>query len=279
MKKCNACRKNLLALERPDRPAESTAAHLAECAACRNWQRRLLLAERAVARLAVPPAEEARTALIRRLLEQPAPAAAKSAPTPAPEKTPRRSVAMVLGSWIMDPHASPRRRVGAGMVAGIAAILLLSFGGWLFWYMGRGSSAPQVVTKPDPFLAQLRDKKLSNVPSDHANPQERVRGMISVADSIVRRSDAEAHSSDKVAALAELYEQVVNNEIVPQSGLLSPKERDDLITQFEKAESLASRLAADQDVSHSARESFKKIAIASRDAHSKLRDQSAVIPT
>jgi hypothetical protein len=187
---------------------------------------------------------------------------------------------MVLGSWIMDPHASPRRRVGAGMVAGIAAILVLSFGGWLFWYMGRGTSSPQVVTKPDAFLAQLRDKKLGNVPSDHATPEERVRGMISVADSIVRRSDAKAHSSsEEVAALAELYQQVVNNEIVLQSGLLSPKEREDLIEQFKNAESLASRLAADQDLSHSARESFKMIAKASGDARNKLRDQSAGIPT
>ena len=46
----------------------------------------------------------------------------------------RPSIAMVVGSWIMDPHASPRRRVGAGLVAGVAAAMLLFTTGWLVWY-------------------------------------------------------------------------------------------------------------------------------------------------
>ena len=65
---CQVVRKHLLGSERPGRPPAEASAHLAACAACREWQQRLVQMEQAMSLLPVPPADAARAALVRRVL-------------------------------------------------------------------------------------------------------------------------------------------------------------------------------------------------------------------
>ena len=52
---CETTRLRLLRSERPDRPPADVQPHLAECAACRAWQRGLTRLERRITELDVPP--------------------------------------------------------------------------------------------------------------------------------------------------------------------------------------------------------------------------------
>jgi predicted anti-sigma-YlaC factor YlaD len=52
---CAAVQRRLLQIERPERPPAALRHHLARCARCRHWQRRLLRLEANVPRLPVPP--------------------------------------------------------------------------------------------------------------------------------------------------------------------------------------------------------------------------------
>ena len=70
--KCRACRNDLLSVADPGRPSPAAAAHLAGCPACQEWQRRLLVIEKDVARALIPP-PRAREAFLQRLLEEAAP--------------------------------------------------------------------------------------------------------------------------------------------------------------------------------------------------------------
>src|SRR5438094_7547159 len=51
---CANVRRCLLQAEHPDRPPASVQQHLARCAACRKWQRRLVRLEQNVSCLPVP---------------------------------------------------------------------------------------------------------------------------------------------------------------------------------------------------------------------------------
>src|SRR5476649_1477761 len=64
---CHECQRSLLQLLDPSVPSEELASHLAECAVCQQYQRRLVRIETNVPRLPVP-ASQALTALKRALL-------------------------------------------------------------------------------------------------------------------------------------------------------------------------------------------------------------------
>jgi hypothetical protein len=237
---CDAVHKHLLGCERPDRPSAEASAHLADCGPCRDWQLRLLHVERAAAQLPVPPAESARSALVRRLLAGRGPGRpARSAErlkvvssTPAANGRPARrpSIAMVVGSWIMDPYASPRRRVAAGLVAGVAAALLLFLTGWLIRDAGRGP-APRdpgsQETPADRLLADLNRHNIKAIKSvgRKTPPGERLRAMADAAEELRDRARAHGLAADELIALAQLYGRVVNEEVVKGAEALPAEER------------------------------------------------------
>ena len=119
---------------------------------------------------------------------------------------------MVLGSLILDPHAPPRRRVGAGLVAGVAAALLLFFTGWLVWLSDHpqhpvaGTTAKNPAA--DPMVAELMRHNLRLARG--STPRERVEAMAGVADQLHGRSChlARTAEGDDMAALAGLYARV-----------------------------------------------------------------------
>jgi hypothetical protein len=278
---CDVLQRHLLGRERPDSPSADAAAHLADCAACREWLLRLVQLERAVIQLPVPPAEAARSALMRRILSREA-ENGQPAPARKPPVAERRrpSIAMVVGSWIMDPHASPRRRVAAGLVAGVAAALLLFVVGWLVWDGDHPS--PQVAgTAPkapaDPLLAELRRYKIDAAGT--TEPTERVKVMADAADQVCDRAGAKNSTHEELTALAYLYSRVVHEGIVKSAEGVSAADRRELLepiaSKLAEAESEWHRLALQADLPPSVKTALDRAELAARKGKDKLRELCA----
>jgi hypothetical protein len=272
---CDVVQRQLLSRESPDRPSADASAHLADCAACREWLMRLLQLERALPYLPVPPAEAARSALMRRILSQPT--ARKPERSQRTQDRRRTSIAMVLGSWIMDPHSSPRRRVAAGLVAGVAAALLLFITGWLVWAPGQQSApvAGPVKSPADPLLAELRRYKVNA--AETAGPAERVKVMADAAEEL--RGRATGRSGDDLAALARLYSRVVDEGIVKSAEKLSAEERRDLLEPIARslaeAESEWKRLTQQDGLPDGVKKDLDRAALAAHNGSDQLRRLSA----
>ena len=221
---CEAVQKDLLGSERPNRPSSSASAHLAKCTACREWLQRLIQLEGAVALLPIPPAEAARSALVRRVLTGDGLRRSKPAPKPTANGQPARrpSIARVVGSWIMDPHSSPRRRAAAGLVAGMAAALLLFVMGWLVWDASRPERQVAVTaTERGPSVptlaAALERYKIRT--NETASLSDRVTAMAKAADDLRNLANENVRAEDELIALADLYARVIKEGIVQPADL------------------------------------------------------------
>jgi hypothetical protein len=271
---CDVVQRLVLGCESPDRPSADAAAHLADCAACREWLVRLLQMERAVPYLPVPPAEAARSALMRRILSR-APGKKKE---PVAEKH-RPSIAMVVGSWIMDPHASPRRRVAAGLVAGVAAALLLFITGWLIWDGDQHDSATQARATParipaDKLVADLHRFGIHE-PEGKVGP-ERVTAMAAAAEVLRTRAAERSGADDELVALAQLYSRVVEEGVVKTAEGLSAADRRAILgsiaADLYRADSEWHRLSQQTGLAPAAKDALAKAALAAHNGHARLRE-------
>jgi hypothetical protein len=280
---CDALQTHLLALETPHRVEDREARlHLAACASCRDWCRQLVQMERSVAFLPVPPALAARDQLIRTILSETVRPAASPAPGPQEPSGPpsrRPSVAMLLGSLILDRHASPRRRVGAGLVAGVAAALILFVTGWLHWYTRqddpRVAGGPDKNVVTDTLVADLMgmDFKLA----EDGTPRQRVEAMARVADQLHARTRAlaSAPAQEDMKRLANLYGRVVRQGIVSRAQAVPPGERREVLPpialRLTEVASDARHLARDAQLPAPVRDALEQIALAASDGDQQLR--------
>src|SRR5262249_37284414 len=115
---CSLVQRRLSSLSHADRPSASVKAHLHQCAACREWQRHILLLDQQVAQLPVPPTL-AETAFLHRL------------------RTEKR-ISETIRSYL------PRHREWWVRFAGVAAAILVFV---LIWKLvpGRKEQAPPVA--------------------------------------------------------------------------------------------------------------------------------------
>ncbi len=270
---CDVVQRLLLGREAPEHPSADAAAHLADCAACREWLLRLIQLERAVPYLPVPPAEAARSALMRRILARETPGRKKEAS--APKRRP--SIAMVVGSWIMDPHASPRRRVAAGLVAGVAAAMLLFITGWLIWDSLRGESpeaAPLAVKRPDKLVADLHRVGIHE-PDGKVGPA-RVKAMAEAAEALRSRAAGRPGADEELIALAQLYDRVVEEGVVKTAEGLSADERRDILKtvaeDLERADSEWHRLSQQTGLAPGVKAALEKAAQAARNGNTRLME-------
>lgn len=276
---CEAVQRHLLGSERPGRLSPEASAHLAACAACREWHQLLAQMEAAVPLLPVPRADAARSALVRRIRAGEGAGRPKPAANGRPARRP--SIAMVLGSWIMDPHASPRRRVGAGLVAGVAAALLLFVTGWLVW--SGGNRPPQVAhatPKAPPGDPLLNELVYYNVkPHEAATPGERVKAMADAAGELVEHAERRARvrnaDAEELVALARLYDRVVRERVVTPAEGLSAQERRQFLHpiagRLHDAESQWQRLSQQTDLPVSVKEALERCALAAREGSARLK--------
>lgn len=275
---CEAVRKQLLGMEDPGRPPAGVATHLAGCAACRDWQRQLLLVERNVPRLPVPESG-ARLSLLRRFLrEAPAGAAGSQSvvepadePTVEPNAEPRHEAAPAPGLGV-GPAAGPRRWWFAA-AAGAAAGAALAIAVWQF------RAAPEPPPEPtpspqDPLLAKLvqADVRLAGAES----PVQRVEAMADLADDLHVETRGLVHTApaDDLAALAGLYENVVRKGLVPCARAVAPAHRRQALTplaeRFERTARDADALA--RAAPPAAATALGRIAGAAREGDTALRE-------
>jgi hypothetical protein len=232
--------------------------------------------ERAAAHLPVPRADAARSVLVRRLLAQ---RTGERRPPAASRRRP--SVALLLGSWIMDPHASPRRRVGAGLVAGVAAALLLFVTGWLVWYTDHrpptGVARAAGNSADDSLVAEL--KRLNVTPTEGNNPRERVKAMADAADKVYARAKLRRNDAADLVALANLYGRVVDEGIVKHAEELSSEERCKVLKpiadRLKEADSEWQRLLQQTDLADNTKEALLKASLSARQGMDRLRELCA----
>jgi hypothetical protein len=278
---CEALQRQLLSSESPERPPADACAHLADCAACREWLQRLLQIENAVPRLPIPPADTARAALVRRILAGDS-SEAKSAPAAANGQPARRpSFALVLGTWIMDPRASRRRRVAAGLVAGVAAALLLFLTVWLVQYSNHATPVAFTTERApgSPLLAEMRRLGVRVPENEPKSPTERVKVMADAAEQLRLAAGNPRVSDAELIALAQLYGRVVDEEVIKTAeGLASTEEKErrevlePIARDLQQAESEWKRLTQQNGLSSQAKSAIDRAAVAANRGHKRLQE-------
>jgi len=281
---CEVVQRHLLGCESPDRPSAAAAAHVAECSACREWLSRLVQMERAVHELPVPPADMARSALVRRILARPTPEGQRTKDKGQKTKdVPRPSIARLIGSWILDPHASPRRRVAAGLVAGMAAALLLFLTGWLVWQTTRTPEMASATNQPapDPLADALGRRGIRT--ADGKKGVDRVKAMADAANQLHARCRDVVLSgvNDDLIALTQLYGRVVDEGVVKTAEGLSAEERRDILAPIAEtlkhAESEWGRLTQQNSLRADVKSALEKAALAAHTANVRLTELSAAV--
>jgi hypothetical protein len=246
---CEALRDRLLAAHRPDRPGSVARRHLASCHACRTWHSRLLALESDLPRLYVPPALDAKAALlhaVRRGAEQPDGVVRLSRPTST------------------TPKERGLRKLAVAMA--LAAGLALFAVGWALW-----PHSDSIVTPTDPLASRHaeRDHRLAGARS----PRERVEAIANLSEE-VRREALVQNDTAQLALLIRFYTQLVHDDLPALARVLPEEERvaviNQMTTQLTLAESETDRLASEPGHHHHAQELLALAAVA-RDGQGRLR--------
>jgi hypothetical protein len=265
---CSVLQRRLLELEQPDRPPPEVRAHLAACAVCRRWQRRLVQIEQRVPLIPVPTSS-AKSALMRRVLAEPAAAA----------KEPNSANGQKLRPFIhggQPRHRAPQKIALATALA--AGLLLFAVG---FGALQQSQKEPARPPFSQSLTARLvqHDLKLAAA----TKPSERVKVLANLAEELHTESNALARtaSADDLKALSQLYKRVVGEGLVNQATKVSPGERlqvlDPIIHQLEDTANDALELA--KTVSPAAATELQDIAKAADAAKGQLRNLTGEIKT
>ncbi|MFL5245156.1 MAG: hypothetical protein ACJ8FY_23890 [Gemmataceae bacterium] len=297
--KCNEIHAWLLGCERPDRLPADLAAHVAECASCRAWQRRLLRLERLVRSMPAPVStakaefvrdfvggmplgeelesirewnaeEDAREAFANTADDHTAPAtlidgwklATVTAAIRAALEAPRVKLHQV--------PAPARRRVATVLAA---ALLLFAFS---FWSAGPNSPFNPPAGKPkpgpDPFLARLVQHEVKLAAA--TEPKVKILALADMADDLRRTQQLpeEARVED-LDRMAMLYEKVVLQSIMKQAESVPDTERADLLSSIADRLDQARDEARVQALEASAlrRNPLNKISAAANQGQDRLR--------
>jgi hypothetical protein len=248
---CTQIQQRLLALGRPDRPPPDIVEHLARCAQCGAWQRRLTNLERHAARLPVPA-----TAVRDRLLEElRRPAQTRSEPTGEPLATnPQAPASTPLSNdeWSfagLPPRAyaqarqSARHRWIASATAAAALILVVS--GWSLlqrYVQPSVNEGARTVSYEDQVLSTLVDHDLKLARSSTAS--ERLELLSGLADSLYEEANRlrNTRHPEDLNILATQYEHIVRDGVLARASDLPQAGRRELLSAI--AERLR-RTAAD----------------------------------
>jgi hypothetical protein len=251
---CEQCQRQLLNCQDVDHLAVELQAHLAECMACRQWQRRLLQIESNVRSLPIP-ASTAKQAFQQQIL---------------------------LGPISMARPHRPRWRWAAAGFAGLSAACVLIAAGFMLadWLSGPAPNSDIVAdntgpqAKPQPTLvSQL--VALDVTLAEAETPRRRVETLAKLADSLHGESQslAKAAGSKELDSLAQLYGQVVREGLVPRARKLPVEQRKEtlnpIVSQLERTQKEARARA--ETAAPAAARTFEVIAAAAQAGDLRLR--------
>jgi hypothetical protein len=257
---CTLLQRRLLALEDPRRPPAEWREHLAHCAACRAWQRRIVEVEARLPLLPVP-ATAAKARLIERVL---AGAAGSEREKLAPRSTlplrrPRRPDFAVRAKVALPP----------ALAAGLLMFAIIVFGQQ---WQRRPAPGPAGVASRDVLLGKVfeHDLKLAG----WSELPERMRELADLAGDLQEQAGplASAGSADDLDALVRWYGQVVRKGVVPLAGDAPPDDRDAVAGRLQEAREKTLKLA--QQVSEDRARSLEALAKAAEEARASLRGEA-----
>ena len=287
---CHSIRNRILAIEEPADLPDELAAHIDDCAACRSWQRRFLLVDRALLAIPVPETDgTVKMAAMERIRSMPVvkkvaavekkvrdkPIATNGQPVKSTSAKPQAAKPMPLN---LANDLPARKRLSFGQYAAkfwpaglVAATLLV---GTVAWISLRGNRTPPAVPTPsDPMLDNLVKLNVEMAKTNTA--AERVALLSKMAEELnqemrdIARADA---TGENMQALEEMYKKVVLNGLVNQAKLVERTQRDNVLIKVaeslaqagQKAEQMAAespQLSAERlrDAAGTAREGTKRI--------------------
>jgi hypothetical protein len=301
---CETTRERLLRCERPDRPPADVQPHLAGCAACRAWQRRLTRIERTLPEVPVPPSAPP-PSLLQQILNGPPPLPAGPLPGAAGSTPPwwaatppsgpnngappwwsnnadaDRQRLIVRSEW--DPtHGGPwprndrtRRKVAMAFAATIGlAVFSLCWGLW-------PHSSPDVA--PPRAAVSLRQARLEARLDQLLSAAGTTHGKIRVLDEFAANLETDARARIRTADpeelrdLASVYVQVVRVRLPKYAESLPREEREKVLREVASGliatNSEIDRLLVEtKDIPPDVAAPLREMAQAARDGHNRLRD-------
>jgi hypothetical protein len=284
--KCRACQHELLTAATPELPAHAVADHLASCAVCREWHRRLLRIESNVERIPVP-ASEVKERFLERLTNPVDP------PAPLP----------------ILPLPPPRRPLFGLATAGlVAAVILIACGIFLGNLLSRSlqregpapvvkapekppekvtpkqptpkdktpapvDKAPAAPPATPPLASRLLTHDLSLAEAD--TPRRRVETLAALADELQGETRALARKADPedLHTLARLYVKVIREGIMARARQLPMDERRQILEPMAKRLDQTRRDVQElaREVRPASAEALRQIAMAAQDGTDRLR--------
>jgi hypothetical protein len=255
---CNIVRQRLLASERPDKPAAEEARHLANCAGCRSWLRRLAHLEQLLSLIPVP-ASSPPPALIEMLQ------AAPLGPLVAPTR--------------LQPSAGPRREGGRQKLAlslSLAATLALFALGW--WALPHTPVTPPAKEERSSLVKGKRFRDvLEKRLKEAQTPPDRVMVVADLAGVLLAEAQAHPRNAAGVARLARDFRELMDNDLKREADKVSFGDRAVFKTvagQLGKLGKEAAHLAGTRRYAATA-SSLREMAAAASEAELRLRAQAA----
>jgi hypothetical protein len=252
---CTVIQRRLLAAERPEQPSAEIQNHLAQCASCRLWQRRLIQMERLIAQLPVP-ASMAKEQFLETMKGE--------------GKRMNKPILVHPSSFTLHPFKKERGLRKLSVAFTLAASLLVFALAWWSW--------PHNPVPPPESRQYIRAKLEERLSSSLGvnTPKERVVRLAKLADEIHGEALALVGNSERLEQWSQFYSRVVGQHLIEQARQLMPEDRQAVLTditlRLAKAESGATRLATQYETS-SPRSSaaFHQIALVSQKGERDLR--------
>jgi hypothetical protein len=260
---CTVIQRRLLSAEQPDQPAAEIKSHLAQCPACRAWQRRLVQIERQIPLLPVPPST-AKAELLQRILG------------PVPGDAVRPAIAEPPNPWRSSLAPGPKERGlrKLSVAFALAASLLIFALAWWAWPHSNNPVPSRAVARrltDQDRLKQRLDKILLV-----EKPQERILQLAGLAEELHEEAAKMVDNAEKLDQWAQFYDRVVSKDLMEQAQQLPPVERPavlgEVASRLERTESKASKMVIKlNNTLPKSAASFDQIALAARKGEKHLR--------
>lgn len=251
---CTVIQRRLLEAEQPEQPPVEIQSHLAECPACRAWQRRLVQMERLIVQLPVPPST-AKEQFLQRMEDR---------------GRMKQNALVRPSSYVLPPFKKERGLRKLSLAFALAASLLVFALAWWAW-----PHNPRAIPDVARIEQAKLDQRLSNSLRADA-PKERILSLAKLAEEIHGEARELAGNSERLEQWARFYSRLVDQDLIEQARQLPSEDRPDVLAnialQLAKAESEAARSETQcKATAPRSAAAFHRIALASQKGERDLR--------